>query len=120
MVINVEGTDYAAELNGNATSSDIAAMLPLTLSMQRFAEHEYYAELPARPSIEGVPATSHIEAGGIYYWEGWNAFVLNYIDSDIAPYEVVQVGTFGEGLNDHLLNSAPEMVELSVSAEDDR
>ena len=115
VVVTVEGVEYAARLNGTRTAEDILGMMPLALSMQRFAEHEYYAELPARPSIEGVPATSRIEAGGIYYWEGWNAFVFNYIDSDIAPYGVVQVGTFDEGLNDYLLSSAPDVVELSVS-----
>ena len=53
---------------------------------------EYYASLSEKPTIEGVTTTSDIKASGIYYWDGWNAFVINFEDTNIAPYRVVHIG----------------------------
>ena len=57
----------------------------------RYGGHKYYAELDFRSEF-AEDRTSQIKAGHIYYWDGWNAFVVNYIDWDITPYEVVHIG----------------------------
>lgn len=91
IVINLDGKNYAAELEDNVTVRDILEGLPLSLDIQRYAGHEYYAELPFRPEF-AAERTSHIKAGHLYYWDGWNAFVINYEEYDITPYKVVHLG----------------------------
>lgn len=66
-------------------------MRPLDLELVRYAGHEYYAELPETPEMS-EDTTSHILAGHLYYWDGWNAFVINFEDYDITPYQVVHLG----------------------------
>ena len=92
MKLTLNAQEYNVTLNDNSTIDDILKLLPMTLEMQRYAGHEYYASLSETPTIEGVTKTSDIKAGGIYYWDGWNAFVINFEDINIAPYKVVHVG----------------------------
>jgi hypothetical protein len=33
-----------------------------------------------------------VEAGGIYYFQAWNAFSLNFREMDISPYKVYVIG----------------------------
>lgn len=94
--LTVDGKAYTATLQNNRTVEDILKMLPLELTLQRYAEHEYYASLPQKPSIKGVPMTSDAHAGGMYYYDGWSAFTVLFGDAHIAPYEVVHLGDVSE------------------------
>ena len=87
----------------------IAAALPLDLKMERFGGHEFWAKLPFVPPF-AHPRTSQVKAGHVYYWDGWNAFVVNYIDSDIAPYNVVHVGEIADKTICAVLDKAPEHI----------
>ena len=108
MSVNIGGKE------DNVTAREIAGHLPLKLEMKRYAGHEYFAELPFRPEFS-TERTSHIKAGHIYYWDGWNAFVINYEDCDISPYKVVHVGTFTEPEEVcGLLRGADENITVSV------
>ncbi len=91
MTLEINGKIYNVVLDDNSTARDIVAKLPLELTINRYANHEHYASLPFTPTND-APKTSHILAGHIYYWDGWNAFVINYIDWDIPPYQVVHIG----------------------------
>ena len=33
-----------------------------------------------------------MEAGGIYYFQAWNAFSLNFREMDISPYKFYVIG----------------------------
>jgi hypothetical protein len=33
-----------------------------------------------------------VEAGGVYYFRAWNAFSLNFRETDISPYKVYVIG----------------------------
>lgn len=94
--LTLDGKNYTATLKDNRTVEDILNMLPLELTLQRYAGHEYYSSLPEKPSMEGVPVTSEAHAGGIYYYDGWNAFTVLFGDANIAPFEVVHVGDVHE------------------------
>lgn len=80
--LTLDGKEYTATLNSNRTVEDILNMLPMELTLQRYAGHEYYSSLPNKPSIQGVPMTSDAHAGGIYYYDGWSAlqcFLMTHI-----------------------------------------
>ena len=89
--IIVDSEEYEVSLIPSDTLADILAMRPLDLELVRYAGHEYYAELPETPEMS-EDTTSHSRAGHLYYWDGWNAFVINFEDYDIAPYQVVHLG----------------------------
>lgn len=91
MTIQIQDKTYTMRWEENETTQDLRAHLPLDLELSRYAGHEYYASLPFKP-VFAEKKTSHIEAGHVYYWDGWNAFVINFEDMDISPYQVVPVG----------------------------
>jgi len=92
----IDGKEYSAILNDNRCVDDILNMLPLTLTLRRYAGHEYYSSLPQKLSIEGVPMTSVAHAGGIYYYDGWSAFTVLFGDARIDPFKVVHIGDINE------------------------
>lgn len=110
MKINVGKTEYTVTLDKNSTAQDIAANLPLkNITMKRFGGHEFYHSLSFTPRFASE-TTSSILAGHVYYWDGWNALVINYIDWDIAPYKVVHVGEITDkSICKELENSSDEI-----------
>ncbi|MDO4272111.1 MAG: cyclophilin-like fold protein [Eubacteriales bacterium] len=113
MKLSIDGKQYHIALEDNETAREIAENLPLELEMERYAGHEYYAELPFTPPMAGE-TTSEILAGHVYYWDGWNAFVINYIDSDISPYQVVHVGAMEETEISEDLENAENKIAVHV------
>lgn len=114
MKITIGDTEYDVILDENITVTDITSNMPLELELTRYAGHEYYAELPFTPKFASE-TTSQILAGHVYYWDGWNAFVINYIDSDISPYNVVHVGEIADASISDYLTGADETVHIQVS-----
>lgn len=113
MKILLNNKEYEVKLDNNETVNDIAENMPLKLNLVRYAGHEYYSELPFTPTKD-KETTSNIKAGHVYYWDGWNAFVINYIDYDIGPYQVVHIGEITDtGIIDALQN-ANENIEIEV------
>jgi len=102
--LTIEGKEFIASLNDNQTVNDILKMLPIELTLQRYAGHEYFSKLPQKPNIKDVPMTSKAHAGGIYYYDGWTAFTVLYGDAYIAPYEVVHIGDVQPEIIAHLAN----------------
>ena len=109
MSVMIDGKKYAVRLENNETAQTIAAALPLELTMERFGGHEFWAKLPFVPPF-AQPRTSQIKAGHVYYWDGWNAFVINYIDWDISPYKVVHIGEIADRTICAVLDKAPEHI----------
>lgn len=114
MNIMMDGTVYEVKLDDNKTTRDIVENMPLELSMVRYAGHEYYSELPFTPEFDSN-RTSNIKAGHVYYWDGWNAFVINYEDYDISPYKVVHIGEITDTGVSQYLGSAEDTISISVT-----
>ena len=111
--LTIDGKEYTATLNDRCTAEDILNMLPMELTLKRYAGHEYYSSLSQKPSIKGVPMTSDAHAGGIYYYDGWSAFIVLFGDAHIAPFEVVHIGDVNEDVIT-LLTSAGDTVDARV------
>lgn len=56
---------------------------------------------------------SQIKAGHLYYWGGWNAFVINYEDADISPYKVAHLGEVDGDISE-VLRKAADKVTVRV------
>lgn len=114
MTITMGDKAYEVILDDNKTTQDIMSHAPLDLSLVRYAGHEYYSELPFTPVFDET-RTSEIKAGHVYYWDGWNAFVINYIDWDITPYKVVHIGEIVDKSVTDYLSNAEEHVAVTVN-----
>lgn len=114
MKITIGDKSFNVTLDENRTASEIAKHLPLELDMVEFAGHEYYAELPFVPFFD-KERTSHLKAGHIYYWDGWNSFVVNYKEADIAPYKSVHIGAIEGEEASQLLAKSPKNIRLKFS-----
>ncbi len=113
MKLTIDGQAYSFAPDDNSTVREILANLPLDLSLVRYAGHEYYAELPFTPEFDET-RTSHILAGHLYYWDGWNAFVINFEDWDITPYQVVHLGEILSDTVASYLETAPETIQVTL------
>ena len=118
ILLNVDGKVYHADTEENITVQEILERLPLKLDMTRYAGHEYFAELQFRPKSSSEMRTSQLKAGGIYYWNGGNSFVINFKDYNIAPYNSVYLGIVKEVESlCAYLREAGENVSVSVLTE---
>ena len=116
MKVIINNKEYEVILDENDTTKDILANMPLDLTLQRYAGHEYYSSLSFTPKFD-TNRTSNIKAGHIYYWDGWNAFVINYEDYDISPYKVVHIGEIKDKSIVDYLKSADNEINVKVEVE---
>lgn len=95
MKIVIGEKSFDVTLDMNTTTVDILNNLPFELEMVQYAGHEYYGT-PAFKPVSDRQQTPLLLAGHIYYWDGWNSFVINYKESDISPFQSVHIGEIND------------------------
>ena len=55
----------------------------------------------------------HVKAGWIYYFKDWNAFALNFRETDIAPYKVYVIGEVSGGI-ERILDECGQSIEVTI------
>ena len=105
--------EYTVQTKDSKLVSSVEELLPLSLKLSRSADHEYYTSLPEQVDVTGAESTSYVKAGWIYYFREWNAFALNFKETDIAPYKVYIIGEVIGSIEDILAGSGAS-VELEV------
>jgi hypothetical protein len=113
MKIVLNGKEYTVSTETSTTLRDIEKTLPLTLHMRRNHDVEFVGELPSKPLNDGR-RISKIEPNGIYYYEGWNVFCLNYRASDISPWTVTYLGTSPDPEFSEILKQAEEPLKVTI------
>ena len=98
MRLTIEGKTFTANMLDIPPVRGIIAQCPFRLSFSRSAEHEYYTRLPVKVDAQGCKGVSSIQANKLYLFDAWNAFSLNFMEMNIAPYEVIELGSFDEDL----------------------
>lgn len=78
--LKLESTTLNATLEDNATSRDFVSLLPLTLTLEDYAETEKISNLPRQLSTEGAPPGSDPREGDLAYYAPWGNLVLYYKD----------------------------------------
>lgn len=113
--MDVEGTAITATLVDNETSRDFVSLLPLTLTLQDYAETEKISDLPKRLSTEGAPTGSDASVGDITYYAPWGNLAIFYKDSGYAR-GLVQLGRIDSGV-EALSGSNPVRVKIELIEE---
>lgn len=114
MKLKINGKVYSLQEESSALSSGILKSVPLRLTLARSGNHEYYGSLPAKVVTDDARQTSHVEAGGVYYFKAWNAFSLNFRDMDISPYQVHVIGKAEDALAS-VLEHAGSSLEVEIT-----
>ncbi|HAT54250.1 MAG TPA: hypothetical protein DCW31_03235 [Lactobacillus sp.] len=106
---------FTVTLIDNPVAQAVLAQVPLTLTVDRSGENEYYQSLPTQITAN-APKTSLVQSEHLYYFAGSNALSLNFADKVIAPYEVIEIGYFDRGLNTLLVRGVETFtIELTRS-----
>lgn len=113
----IDGEQYTAVLNDNLTVDDILKMLPIQFTATRLLEHEYYGQLPEKPSMKGVKTTTNGHAQGIYYFDGWTVLTIKFGDAPNGPVKV-HVGDIVEEITSQL-KYAGDTVNIKIVNLDD-
>jgi hypothetical protein len=78
--ITVGDSVLTATMYDNAATRDFISLLPLTLTLEDYAETEKISNLPKRLSTAGTPAGSDPSVGDITYYAPWGNLALFYKD----------------------------------------
>lgn len=78
--ISTETAVLDATLNDSVAASELADLLPLTLTLSDFHQTEKIADLPNRLSTTGSPAGTSARAGDIAYYAPWGNLAIFYRD----------------------------------------
>lgn len=113
MKLKLNDKTYKIHTEKNELTESIQKLAPFSLTLSRSADHEYYASLPGSVKTGGAQLTSHVRKSGIYYFEAWNAFSVNFRDLDISPYKVYVIGEAEQDLSD-LLSKSGSRINIEI------
>lgn len=113
MKIYIDNKEYEILLDDNKTASDIFENISDTITLDKYAEHEYTTRLDFEP-YEDSEQTPNLIAGHIYYWAPGNAFVINYADTNIAPYISVHIGEFVDKSVCDVLQNGNQNITINI------
>jgi hypothetical protein len=95
--LTLNGKAMTATLLDNATARDFLAMLPLTLTLEDYAQTEKISYLPRKLSTAGAPAGSDPSVGDITYYAPWGNLAIFYRDFGYSR-GLVQLGRIDSGI----------------------
>ena len=110
--ITIDDQVVTARLADNPTAQDLAAQLPLTLSIRDFNRQEKVAKLPRPLTMEGVPAGDDPEINDLGYYAPSNDLVFYY--GDVGYFNgIVRIGRFS-GQDMDLIERQPDGREITI------
>lgn len=78
------GEAFTFILDSNPPAQELAAMLPLQLTVRDYASSEKIADLPRKLTVQGVPDGTDARAGDLAYYAPWGNLALFYKDASYA------------------------------------
>ena len=94
--LTVNGKAIAATLLDNATARDFLALLPMTLTLEDYAQTEKISYLPKKLSGADAPSGSDPSVGDITYYAPWGNLAIFYKDFRYSS-GLIQLGRIDSG-----------------------
>lgn len=91
IVITVDDVEILAELNDSEAAKEFGEMLPLTVSMTRMGEHEYYGGLET-PLTHTADVQTGYAIGDLAFWTPGNLFAVYFDEPDDDPEGLMILG----------------------------
>lgn len=95
--LHIDGAIATATLDNNAAARDFVAQLPLSLTLQNYAEIERIATLPRKLSVDGAPAGITPKTGDINYYAPWGNLAI-FVGDDAYARGLLRLGRVDTGL----------------------
>jgi len=95
--LTLNGKTMTATLIDNATARDFLSLLPMTLTLDDYAETEKISYLSRKLSTAGAPAGSDPSVGDITYYAPWGSLAIFYRDFGYSR-GLVQLGRIDSGI----------------------
>jgi hypothetical protein len=95
--LTLNGKTMTATLIENATARDFLSLLPMTLTLDDYAETEKISYLSRKLSTAGAPAGSDPSVGDITYYAPWGNLAIFYRDFGYSR-GLVQLGRIDSGI----------------------
>lgn len=89
--ITVDGSEITAELNNSKAAQEFASMLPLTVSMTRMGEHEYYGGLDT-PLSHTEDLQTGYTVGDLAFWTPGDLFAIYFDEPEDDPEGLMILG----------------------------
>ena len=102
-----------AKLQDNASSRNLVARFPLTLTLADYANTEKIVQLPEKLSTQGAPAGFAASRGDVTYYAPWGNLAIFYKDFRYAD-GLVRLGVIETGLEDLTALDGPVDITLAV------
>jgi len=95
--LTLNGKAMTATVLDSATARDFLALLPLTLTLEDYAQTEKISYLPRKLSTAGAPAGSDPSVGDITYYAPWGNLAIFYSDFGYSR-GLIQLGRIDFGI----------------------
>lgn len=99
-----------AILDDNSSARDFLTLLPLTLTLQDYAQAEKIADLPRALALTGAAESNTPRRGDISFYAPWGNLAIFYADGKPSP-GLVQLGRLDAGI-DEIRRPGPWSVRL--------
>ncbi|MBT3069152.1 cyclophilin-like fold protein [Rhodoferax sp. U11-2br] len=112
ITVRAGNTVFNATLNNNATARDFIAALPITLTMTRWGDREYYGK-PGLKLSDQSPKRNDFDNGDIAWWPSGGSFAIffnNKVNPDIS--DLIVIGKISSDLK--LFDTLGEVVEMRI------
>lgn len=114
--MDIDGTIVMGILYDNETSEAFAERLPLTITLQRYGEREYYASIPELPETGEVIPT--FENGDITYFTSGGSLAIFFSGEESSRQGgLIRMGRITSDLG--VLEAMPETITMTISLSED-
>lgn len=114
IILTIGNEKIDAVLNDSAAAKEFQTMLPLTLSMTRMGEHEYYDALP-QPLTHAKKLQTGYTVGDLAFWTPGDLFALYFDEPEKAPEGLMILGHITSDLSVFDLLGNPEEVTIQLA-----
>ena len=114
--ITADDTVVEAVLNDTKAAQEFKKLLPLTLSMTRMGEHEYYSSLGEPLSEDDITKVGY-DIGDLAYWTPGDLFAIYFDDTDEEPEGLIILGNITSYIS--LIEKLGNLQEMKIELKED-
>ena len=114
ITIRMGNETFSAELNNTPAAQEFARSLPLTVSMTRMGEHEYYGALENPLSESGNALQTGYTVGDLAFWTTGDLFALYFDEPETPPQGLIILGHITSDLSAFQYTSNRESVRIEL------
>lgn len=113
--ITVDGSEITAELNNSKAAQEFASMLPLTVSMTRMGEHEYYGGLDT-PLSHTEDLQTGYTVGDLAFWTPGDLLAIYFDEPEDDPEGLMILGHITSDMS--VFDNMDASVEMEITLAD--